>query len=69
MWTMTKNWLIKKGTSLEYGVRPLARVIQRYLLNPLSRCLLEGTILEAERVIISLDSSGAGLVVRPDRQS
>ncbi|EED86034.1 predicted protein, partial [Postia placenta Mad-698-R] len=39
-----ETWLISVGISPQYGARPLARVIQRELLNPLSQRLLEGTV-------------------------
>ena len=38
-----KDFLIEKGTSLEYGARPLRRAIEHYLEDPLSEDLLRGT--------------------------
>jgi ATP-dependent Clp protease ATP-binding subunit ClpC len=37
-----KEFLIEKGTSLEYGARPLRRAIEHYLEDPLSEDLLRG---------------------------
>jgi ATP-dependent Clp protease ATP-binding subunit ClpC len=37
-----KDLLIDKGTSLEYGARPLRRAIEHYLEDPLSEDLLRG---------------------------
>jgi ATP-dependent Clp protease ATP-binding subunit ClpC len=37
-----KDFLIEKGTSLEYGARPLRRAIEHYLEDPLSEDLLRG---------------------------
>lgn len=37
-----KELLIEKGTSLEYGARPLRRAIEHYLEDPLSEELLRG---------------------------
>jgi len=38
-----KDFLIEKGTSLEYGARPLRRAIEQSLEDPLSEDLLRGT--------------------------
>jgi ATP-dependent Clp protease ATP-binding subunit ClpB len=35
-----------------YGARPLKRVIQRVVLNPLAHKLIEGTLTEGDKVII-----------------
>jgi ATP-dependent Clp protease ATP-binding subunit ClpC len=37
-----KDLLIAKGTSLEYGARPLRRAIEQYLEDPLAEKLLHG---------------------------
>ncbi|HEY7425958.1 MAG TPA: ATP-dependent Clp protease ATP-binding subunit, partial [Gemmataceae bacterium] len=37
-----KDFLIEKGTSLEYGARPLRRAIEHYLEDPLAEDLLRG---------------------------
>src|SRR5579883_1743130 len=37
-----KDFLIEKGTSLEYGARPLRRAIEHYLEDPLAEDLLHG---------------------------
>ena len=45
-WCMTdeaKEFLIEKGTNLEYGARPLRRAIEHYLEDPLAEELLRGT--------------------------
>jgi ATP-dependent Clp protease ATP-binding subunit ClpB len=41
-----------------YGARPLKRVIQRSLQNPLAGMILEGTVKEGETVYISADKKG-----------
>ena len=60
-----KQWLIQEGISPEYGARPLARVIQRELLDPLSRRLLDGSVREGDKVSIRLAQDGKGLFVPP----
>ncbi|WP_316862816.1 ATP-dependent chaperone ClpB [uncultured Cohaesibacter sp.] len=44
------QWLANKGYDPAYGARPLKRVIQRYLQDPLAEELLSGGILDCSRV-------------------
>ncbi|CAG8654883.1 406_t:CDS:10, partial [Funneliformis mosseae] len=44
----TKAWLADKGYDPVYGARPLNRLIQKKLLNPLAMCLIEGSIKNHE---------------------
>ena len=44
------DWLAKKGYNPEFGARPVKRVIQRDVLNEMSRALLEGRIHPKSRV-------------------
>jgi ATP-dependent Clp protease ATP-binding subunit ClpB len=41
-----------------YGARPLKRVIQTYLQNPLAEMLLGGEVFDVSKVPISADSEG-----------
>ncbi len=52
------NWLGEAGYDPVYGARPLKRVIQRSLQNPLAGLLLEGMIKDGETVPISADRDG-----------
>ena len=45
-----KELLVKEGYDPVYGARPLKRVIQRDLLNPLSLDILEGKFREGQTV-------------------
>ena len=56
-----KAWLAEAGYDPTYGARPLKRVIQRSLQNPLATMLLEGTIREGETVRVS--TMGDGLAI------
>ncbi|TQF83149.1 ATP-dependent chaperone ClpB [Elioraea sp. Yellowstone] len=56
-----KAWLAEAGYDPTYGARPLKRVIQRSLQNPLATMLLEGTIREGETVRVS--AMGDGLAI------
>jgi ATP-dependent Clp protease ATP-binding subunit ClpB len=53
-----RDWLADKGYDPAYGARPLKRVIQRYLQDPLAEKLLEGTIRDGETVDVSADKQG-----------
>ena len=45
-----KDVLSEMGYDIRYGARPLRRVLTRELLNPLSRLVLEGAVVEGESV-------------------
>jgi len=50
---LARAWLADAGYDQVYGARPLKRVIQRNLENPLATMLLDGTIGEGETVHIA----------------
>jgi ATP-dependent Clp protease ATP-binding subunit ClpB len=49
-----KTWLANTGYDPVYGARPLKRVIQRELQNPLAKMLLAGTIKDGDAVTVSV---------------
>jgi ATP-dependent Clp protease ATP-binding subunit ClpB len=49
-----KTWLANTGYDPVYGARPLKRVIQRELQNPLATSLLSGVIKDGETVRVSV---------------
>ena len=51
-------WLADKGYDPVYGARPLKRVIQRELQNPLAGLILAGKVAEGDSVHIATDESG-----------
>lgn len=53
-----QNWLADKGWDPAYGARPLKRVIQRYVQDPLAEMLLAGEIRDGSTVKISAGKSG-----------
>jgi ATP-dependent Clp protease ATP-binding subunit ClpB len=53
-----REWLAEKGYDPAYGARPLKRVIQKYVQDPLAELILSGRIKEGERVAISAGKSG-----------
>jgi ATP-dependent Clp protease ATP-binding subunit ClpB len=52
------DWLAHEGYDPVYGARPLKRVIQRSLQNPLAGMLLEGGIVDGETVRVSAGADG-----------
>ncbi|KAJ2451331.1 hypothetical protein GGF42_004283 [Coemansia sp. RSA 2424] len=53
-----KEWLAERGYDPVYGARPLNRVIHKRLLNPLARCLIDGTIRNADTVSVGIKGEG-----------
>jgi ATP-dependent Clp protease ATP-binding subunit ClpB len=52
------EWLAAEGYDPVYGARPLKRVIQRQLQNPLAGLLLEGAIHDGEAITVSAGRDG-----------
>ncbi len=53
-----KTWLADEGYDPVFGARPLKRVIQRALQNPLAEALLAGDIKDGETVPVSAGAEG-----------
>jgi ATP-dependent Clp protease ATP-binding subunit ClpC len=53
-----KTWLAKEGYDPVFGARPLRRVIERYVENPLSNQLLRGEVKEGDVIKVDLDKDG-----------
>ncbi len=51
-----KEYLLKKGTDLKYGARPLRRAIQRYLEDELSERILKSEIKNGAHINVDLDT-------------
>jgi ATP-dependent Clp protease ATP-binding subunit ClpB len=60
-----KEWLADKGYDPVYGARPLRRVIQRELQNPLAEKILAGEIRDGDTVRVT--TSPLGLLIQPER--
>ncbi len=56
-----KEWLAREGYDANFGARPLKRLIQTALIDPLALSLLEGTILEGS--VVKVDAGDDGLLV------
>ena len=56
-----KVWLADKGYDPAYGARPLKRVIQRELQNPLASLILEGKIGDGDTVSVTAGPDGLAI--------
>jgi len=52
-----RDWLAAKGWDPAYGARPLKRVIQRYLQDPLAEMILGGDVRDGDNVAISSEGN------------
>ncbi|GAC1387029.1 MAG: ATP-dependent chaperone ClpB [Marmoricola sp.] len=63
-----RAWLTDNGYDPAYGARPLRRLVQSAIGDPLARMLIGGQVLDGQQVTV--DVEGQGLVLRqssPDR--
>ena len=51
-----RGWLAEKGYDPAYGARPLKRVIQKELQDPLARLILEGALNDGDTVSVSAEA-------------
>jgi ATP-dependent Clp protease ATP-binding subunit ClpB len=49
-----KNYLVEKGYDENYGARPLKRVIQREIENPLALKIISGEFKENDKIIVDV---------------
>jgi ATP-dependent Clp protease ATP-binding subunit ClpB len=53
-----RDWLAEKGYDPTYGARPLKRVIQKSVQDPLAEMILSGGLKDGEKVVISAGKQG-----------
>ncbi|MFH1894859.1 MAG: AAA family ATPase [Patescibacteria group bacterium] len=61
-----KEFLAEKGFDQNLGARPLKRVIQREVLNPLSLKIVSGEVREGERLEINFEFGGIKILTQKD---
>merc|ERR1711966_418612 len=49
---LAMDCIAEKGFDIRYGARPLKRALARQLLNPLSRLVLEGSVIDGDNVLV-----------------
>lgn len=52
--TKAKQFILKKGTDVKFGARPLRRAIQRYIEDEISEMILKNELLDGQNIIITL---------------
>jgi len=63
-----KEFLIKKGSNLDYGARPLRRAIEQRIEDPLGEELLRGTFEGKDTISIGVHKDDKGKITRLDFQ-
>jgi ATP-dependent Clp protease ATP-binding subunit ClpB len=53
-----REWLAEKGWDPAYGARPLKRVIQKSVQDPLAEMILAGQVKDGEKVAVSAGKQG-----------
>ena len=53
-----REWLADKGYDPAYGARPLKRVIQKSVQDPLAELILSGQVKDGETVKVSANKQG-----------
>ncbi|MBL8702628.1 MAG: ATP-dependent chaperone ClpB [Alphaproteobacteria bacterium] len=61
-----KAWLAETGYDPVYGARPLKRVIQRELQNPLATAILKGEIKDGDTVAVRVGAKGLTVAAAVD---
>ena len=56
-----RHWLAEQGYDPVYGARPLKRVIQKELQDPLARLLLEGRIHDGETIEVGVEGDSLSI--------
>ena len=63
----TRQWLIERGTSPEYGARELKRTIHKFLTQPLATMVAKNLVEPGSRVRADRAKDNASLVLRSTR--
>jgi ATP-dependent Clp protease ATP-binding subunit ClpB len=58
-----RDWLASNGYDPVYGARPLRRLVQSAIGDPLAKALLAGDIRDGDRVAVDLVDEKKGLMV------
>jgi ATP-dependent Clp protease ATP-binding subunit ClpB len=53
-----REWLAERGYDPAYGARPLKRVIQKSIQDPLAELILSGQIKDGDTVVVSATKRG-----------
>ncbi|WP_044255148.1 ATP-dependent Clp protease ATP-binding subunit [Rhodopirellula sp. SWK7] len=59
-----KEFLVKKGSNLDYGARPLRRALEQRIEDPLGEELLRGTFVGKDTIVIDVHRDDSGKITR-----
>jgi ATP-dependent Clp protease ATP-binding subunit ClpB len=59
-----KAWLTEHGYDPNYGARPLRRLVQTAIGDPLARMLIAGQVLDGQSVVVETEGEGLVLSVK-----
>lgn len=59
-----RKWLADQGYDPSYGARPLKRVIQKSILNPMATMMIEGQIKDGSSVNVDVNGDGSNLTLQ-----
>jgi len=54
-----REWLVTNGFDSEYGARPLRRLIQRQVENPLAKQVLGGELADGDAILVDVSADDA----------
>jgi ATP-dependent Clp protease ATP-binding subunit ClpB len=58
-----KKWLAQRGFDPVYGARPLRRLVQQAIGDPLAKMLLSGEVQDGDTVPVNVSPDGDSLVL------
>jgi ATP-dependent Clp protease ATP-binding subunit ClpB len=64
-----RTWLANRGYDPAYGARPLKRVIQKYVQDPLAEQILAGQVLDGAAVDITVRDGSLAINGAPVKQA
>jgi ATP-dependent Clp protease ATP-binding subunit ClpA len=64
-----KQWIIRQGLDPAYGARPLRRIIQRHIEDPLAEEVLKRNFDESNLILVTVDNDTLTFVEMPSEQS
>jgi ATP-dependent Clp protease ATP-binding subunit ClpC len=53
-----KRWLVENGTDVQYGARPLKRIIEKEIVTPISHHICSDQIRKGDLITVDLDEDG-----------
>lgn len=59
----SKEFLMKKGTDLKFGARPLRRAIQKYLEDEIAEKILRSEIQNGQHIMVSLNQNSLNFAI------